>query len=176
MGSANRWACGGTLALWLSLTAAVAGPTQVSTTVYRCTTHTGTLHYQGTPCGGAAQGGERRVLEHVQPEVPRTRDAARADRTERGSGRAGKGRRSRAARAARELTANAMPTAPTPRERRKSRREQTRLAAARCPATREDGGPTGSTSVAQAWKRHQALPSRTWLRNAGRWPRHCDDP
>lgn len=161
-------------ALWMAPVVAIAGsePTRVSTHVYRCPTDTGTVHFQGTPCGSIGAG-ELRVLEHVQPAVPNTRGSARSGASERGATRKSRGRRSRSVSSAGESADQSTP--PTPRERRKSRREQTRLAAARCPATREDEAPTGSTQVAQAWRRHQALPSRTWLRNAGQWPAHCDE-
>lgn len=73
--------------------------------------------------------------------------------------------------------------------RRRKLQHQAALSQVGCPATYEDGGvyvvsnrwvktPSGSRSKAHsgmraAWEDYKNLPTKTYLKNAGRWPKHC---
>ena len=73
--------------------------------------------------------------------------------------------------------------------RRKKLQHEAALSQAGCPATYEDGGvyvvsnrwvktPSGARSKAHAgmraaWEDYKSLPTKTYLKNAGRWPKHC---
>jgi len=73
--------------------------------------------------------------------------------------------------------------------RPKKMRHEAALSVAGCPPTYEDGGayvvanrsvktPSGSRSKAHsgmraAWEDYKSLPTKTYLKNAGRWPKGC---
>ena len=148
--------------------------TRVQTTVYRCERGAGFAPaFQSSPCL-ANQVGLRMQLQHVQPAQPaaaagsrrraESEPAARERRTTRGP-----------AANARRPAAPENAAAERPWLTRKSRSARAKAGQSTCPASREDGGTTGSNSVGTAWKRYQSLPSRTYLKNAGKWPRHCPD-
>jgi hypothetical protein len=148
--------------------AADPSTTRVQTTVYRCQQNvSAALIFQSHPCDASAQQ-QRLDLIHVEPPAPQTTIRSgpiNRQRTKPSSGARGPGKSDAAQNRAQSET--------RPAFARKSRAARAKAGQSTCPPTREGSVATGSTSLATAWKRHQSLPSRTYLKNAGKWPAHC---
>lgn len=124
-------------------------PALAELTVFRCTPTDGPVRFQQQPC--AANEAARQIALAPQPPrpafIPETR--VKSEQKQR---------------------------KPRQQRQRASRSQASRRESkpAPCPPTRENPGSLGTRSVRTAWLRYIDLPSKTYLKNAGRWPRHCD--
>ena len=126
-------------------------------TVHRCTASDGGISYQQQPCPANATA---QPLQ-VDAEVSATR---RAQAAATAAAVAAAVRQDPPDRLASAPVDPPPPAAPKPR--------------VRCPRTRENPGPIGVSgtdawSLAIARSIYEELPSETWLKNTGRWPRDC---
>lgn len=156
--------------------------------VFRCTGTDQAVVFQAKPC---PTGSTERLMSLQRAPTPvagerpselsdRRQNTRRSSRSRRPSARTNQQTRQQA-------QAEVQPKAPARRSRRP--RAQASLAHPGCPPTYEDGGSyvvsktwtdtpsgvrvKGTSGMRAAWDDYKSLPTRTYLKNAGKWPAHC---
>jgi hypothetical protein len=163
--------------------------------VYRCVNAKGEIRYQAEVCPDGLVGTKLEILDAPTP-VPGERSRSVEFQESRAAPRSNAPRAPRRSKAktARTVTADegqAQVEINTTRSKAKRRRptQEPSLSVAGCPPTYEDSGtyvvaqrwmktPNGVRSkefsgMRAAWGDYKNLPTKTYLKNAGKWPAHC---
>ena len=169
--------------LWLFTTSTAA-----QSPVFRCTGPDQTVVFQARPCPNGSKEQLMRFQSAPTP-VAGERPSELSDARQRAKRSVSRPRRAATPPARANATASA--EAPVKGRGKRARRQRLRpsLAHPGCPPTYEDGGsyvigrnwadtPSGvrinaKTGLRAAWGDYKSLPTRTYLKNAGKWPDHC---
>ena len=174
---------------WIFVALMLSPHANAEGTIFRCTGTDAAVFFQARPCPTGSS--ERLMrLQSAPTPVAGERASELSDARQKPKRRTSRTRRS-AAPAPANTSATVAAEAPIKGRGKRARRQRLRpsLAHQGCPPTYEDSGsyvigrnwadtPTGvrikaKSGLRAAWGDYKSLPTRTYLKNAGKWPDHC---